>query len=219
MKVVAIVQARLRSKRLPMKTLLPLPTGLTVLEECVHRCKSAKLVDQVVVAIPDTEECDILKLYCGSAMVVRGPEDDVLERYRRAAEVSGADVIVRVTSDCPIIPPKMIDKVITRRAVHGLAYATNCLPPSWPLGYTCEAFTASALRWEAANNYTAEAREHVTDGLRRKAERAKDVNEPCPFGDFSHIRWTLDTPDDYIEIWRAMDGARNAMDMLEVMRA
>jgi spore coat polysaccharide biosynthesis protein SpsF len=231
-KTVAIIQARLASTRLFAKTLLPLPSGRSVLEEVVWRCREAKTVSQVVVAIPDTRECDILLNFTGGATVVRGPEHDVLERYRRAAEITGADVIVRVTSDCPVIPPAMIDAVVSQRTVHGLSYACNCLPPTWPLGYTCEAFTRSALMWHAANSHDRESREHVTAAMRRVVgnnrqyldERMgnsplKGVNLLCPYGDYSNIRWTLDTPADYVDIWRAMAAARDSIDLLEVVRA
>lgn len=214
---VAIVQARLHSTRLPAKVLLPLPSGRVALEEVIFRCKQAKLVHQVVVAIPDTEDCDVLLDYCGSALVVRGPELDVLERYRRAAEFTGADVIVRVTSDCPLLPPDVIDKVITRRAVHSLAWASNTQPPTWPLGFSCEAFTATCLRWHAENSWSQESREHVTWSMREKAAGVSEANELCPYGDYSHIRWTLDTAQDYIEIVRAFKGGRQAMNLLDVL--
>lgn len=219
MKVVCIVQGRLRSSRLPAKILLPLPTGRTVLEEVVYRCKQASSVHQVVVASPDTEECDVLRPYTSGVLWVRGSEDDVLDRYLRAAEISGADIIVRVTSDCPAIPPEMIDAVVLQRNVHGLSYACNVLPDTWPLGYACEAFTMNALRYHAKNTWDSETREHVTAAMRRMATGANHVNVPCPYGNFSHLRWTLDTIEDYVRIVRAFEGARGAMNMLDVVRA
>ncbi len=219
MKVVAIVQARLRSTRLPAKILLPLPSGRVVLEETVFRCKQASRVHQVVVASPDTEECDILKPYTGGTLWVRGSEQDVLDRTLRAAEMAGADIIVRVTSDCPAIAPSVIDDVILQRNIHGLSYACNVLPDSWPLGYAAEAFTMNALRYQAKNNWSPEAREHVTPALRRMAEGVKHANVPCPYGDFSYLRWTLDTLEDYTRIVRVFEGAHGAMNMLDVVRA
>lgn len=219
MKTVCVIQARLRSTRLPGKVLLPLPSGRTVLEEVIFRCREARLVHRVVVAIPDTEECDLLLPFTGGAAVVRGPEMDVLERYRRAASVSGADIVVRVTSDCPLIPSEMIDQVIEQRNVHALNYCANNIPDrTWPHGYDCEVFTARALYWHAENSWDASSREHVTAALRRSVEGAKHINVPCPDGDFSYLRWTLDTIDDYVRICRVFEGARGASNLLEVVK-
>jgi spore coat polysaccharide biosynthesis protein SpsF len=219
MKCVVIIQARLRSTRLPAKVLLPLPTGRTVLEEVIYRCRQAQKVHQVVVASPDTEDCDILKPYTMGALWVRGPEDDVLMRYHMAAKLAGASIIVRVTSDCPAIPPEMIDAVISQRNIHGLAYACNILPDTWPLGYACEVFTMNCLEWHANNSRDRESREHVTASMRRSVAGAQHVNVPCPYGDYSHLRWTLDTIDDYVRIVRVFEGARDASNLLEVVRA
>lgn len=214
MKTVAVVQARLKSTRLPGKILLPLPTGRVVLEEVIRRCRDAQTVHQVVVAIPDDEECDILLPYTMGATVVRGPELDVLERYRRAAETVGAHVVVRVTSDCPMIPPQMIDEVVRQRNAHALSYACNNMPDTWPIGYACEAFSIHALRYQAENSWDASSREHVTTALRSSAKGVSHVNVPCPHGDYSHLRWTLDTIEDYVRIVTAMERMRDADDLL-----
>lgn len=219
MKVVCIIQARLRSTRLPAKILLPLPTGRTVLEEVVYRCKQATRVHQVVVCSPDSEDCDILRPYTGGALWVRGSEEDVLDRYLRAAEISGADIIVRVTSDCPLMPAQMIDAVVLRRNVHALSYCCNNMPRSWPIGYDVECFTMNALRWHAANSWDASSREHVTTALRSSVEGARHVNEPCPYGDMTNLRWTLDDISDYVTITKVFDGALGADDVLSAVMA
>jgi len=217
-KVVAIIQARLRSTRLPGKVLLPLPSGRTILEEVIWRCREATHVHQVVVAIPDTEECDLLIPFTGGASVVRGPEKDVLERFRRAAEYSGADTIVRVTSDCPCIPPSLIDAVIEQRNIHALAYCCNNMPRSYPHGFDIEVFSARALYWHAENSWDAESREHVTAALRRSVVGAEHVNVPYLGGDFSHLRWTVDDIDDYIRVCKVFEGAKGASNLLEVVK-
>jgi len=219
MKTICVIQARLRSTRLPGKILLPLPSGRTVLEEVIWRCREAQRVHRVVVAIPDTEECDLLLPFTAGAMVVRGPEDDVLERYRRAASVAGADIVVRVTSDCPLIPSEMIDSVIAQRNTHALNYCANNIPDrTWPWGYDCEVFTARNLYWHAENIWDKESREHVTPSMRKKVIGAEHINVPCPDGDFSHLRWTLDTIDDYVRICRVFEGAKGASNLLEVIK-
>jgi spore coat polysaccharide biosynthesis protein SpsF (cytidylyltransferase family) len=219
MKTVAVIQARLRSTRLPGKILLPLPTGRTVLEEVIYRCREARSIHQVVVAMPDSEDSEILTPFTGGASIVYGPEGDVLMRYHMAARSVGADIIVRVTSDCPAIPSEMIDAVVAQRNVHGLAYACNVLPDTWPLGYACEAFTMRALDWHVHNTWDSESREHVTTKMRAAATGARHVNVPCPYGDYSHLRWTLDTIDDYARIVKVFQGAKGAANLLEVARA
>lgn len=199
MTVAAIVQARLRSTRLPAKVLLPLPTGRTVLEEVLCRAGQIEGVDVVVAAIPDTPACDLLLPYASShhAVVVRGPEHDVLARYRKAAEAVGASVILRITADCPLIEPSVCAKVLETRARHVVGYCSNAWPArSFPHGWDAEAFTIGMLRRadEAARDPA--DREHVCPWMQRQDSRAfvKDM------GDRSSIRWTLDTIDDYIAI-------------------
>ncbi len=219
MKTVIVVQARLRSTRLPGKILLPLPTGRTVLEEVIYRCREARHVHQVVVAMPDHEDSEVLTPFTAGAMIVYGSENDVLDRYRRAAEVTGADVVVRVTSDCPAIPSSAIDAVIKQRAAHGLSYACNNDPRTFPHGYDCEAFTARTLFWHAEHSWDASSREHVTTAMRKQVAGQPGVNVRCRDGDFSHLRWTLDTIEDYVRIVRAFEGARGASNLLDVVRA
>ncbi len=217
MKTICVIQARLRSTRLPGKILLPLPSGRTVLEECIFRARQAKLVHQVVVASPDSEECDLLEPYTSGAVWVRGSEQDVLDRHLRAAEAVGAKIIVRMTSDCPLLPAAMIDAVVTRRNIHALSYACNNMPKSWPVGYDVECFTMNALRWHAQNSWDAASREHVTTALRAAVEHIPETNEWCPHGDMSGIRWTLDDISDYTRIVRAFDASRGAADLLEIL--
>jgi spore coat polysaccharide biosynthesis protein SpsF len=215
MKTVIVIQARLRSTRLPGKILLPLPTGRVVLEEVISRCRQARRAHQIVVAVPDHPDSEVLVPYTGGATVVYGPEDDVLARYALAAETVGADIVVRITSDCPCVPAVMIDAVIERRNVHALPYACNILPETWPQGYACEAFTMNLLREHAANSWSKEAREHVTHAMRLRA-RGDKVNVACPDGDYSDIRWTLDDISDYVRIVRAFEGAKGASNLLEI---
>lgn len=218
MRTCIIIQARLKSTRLPAKILLPLPTGRVVLEEVVYRCREAKRAHQVIVAMPDCETSEILTPYVNGAAICYGPEHDLLARYHMAAIAHGADIICRVTSDCPLIPPAMIDAVIERRNVHALNYSCNNMPRSYPIGYDCEVFTMNTLRWHAANTFDKSSREHVTTAMRAQVEGARHVNESCPDGDFSHLRWTLDTVEDYARIVRVFEGARGASNLLDVIR-
>lgn len=200
MTTAVIVQARLGSTRLPAKVLLPLPNGRKVLEEVLHRCWCIPGVDVVVAALPDTPENDIL-LSCisGDTVVVRGPEHDVLARYAKAAEAVKANVVMRVTSDCPLIDPVVCGQVLTLWAVDNgqRSFGTNNTPRTWPHGFDCEVFDANALKVADRKATSKEDREHVTPYLRRNLPIE---NLPSP-EDRSHLRWTLDTLEDYKTIW------------------
>lgn len=205
-KVACIVQARLGSTRLPAKVLLPLPIGRTVLEEVLRRCKQIHGIDEVVCAVPDTAENDIVASFAGREVrrdsIIRGPEHDVLARYVKAAEAVGADVIMRVTSDCPLIDPAVCGDVL---ATFGFAddyldYCSNVHPRTYPQGFDCEVFTRAALvcaDQQATQQYD---REHVTPSIINHPDCRK-TSIVSPIGDYSHLRWTLDTLDDYIRIW------------------
>jgi spore coat polysaccharide biosynthesis protein SpsF len=208
MRTVCIIQARLRSTRLPGKILLPLPTEQTVLEEVVSRCWQIPSVDVVVVAMPDSPESQILAPFVENARTFYGSEHDVLSRYYGAAVEAQAEIIVRVTSDCPMIDPALCEQVIQFRAAHGLAYAYNNQPTldrargTFPQGLDCEVFTFKALEWFAQNARDAETREHVTTGLRKLGVGAVTMSNPA--GDYGELRWTLDTIDDYVRICELM---------------
>ena len=202
-----IVQARLTSERYGAKVLLPLPSGNLVLTEVLERCASIPGIDVVVLAIPDTPMNDILAsddLKVSGLMVVprtvkiiRGPEHDVLARYVKAAEAVNADVVMRVTADCPLIDPEVCG--LTLAAFGDNDYASNDMPRTFPVGWDCEVFTAAALRRAHMEAATDEDREHVTPVLKRAswAKRNHLFGEP----DRSHLRWTLDTLEDYVRIW------------------
>lgn len=193
---VAIIQARATSTRLPGKVLLPLGPG-TVLEEVLRRCACIPCIDAVCCAVPDGPDHDAVAAEaarCG-AVVMRGSEHDVLDRYYRAAQTLAADVVMRVTSDCPLIDPTLCGEVLAL-VTGAVDYACNNMPASFPHGLDCEAFTMAALEraWREAD--TAPQREHVTPYLRTEAgfNRAALAG---PGGAWAGRRWTLDHPDDY----------------------
>jgi spore coat polysaccharide biosynthesis protein SpsF len=204
-KTAAIIQARLGSSRLPAKVLLPLPNGRTVLEEVIHRCKQIEGVDVVVVAIPDSQENDLLLPSCtGADHITRGSETDVLSRYFKAANEVGADVILRVTSDCPLIDPKVCADVLKLRKKFDAEYACNNMPRTFPLGLDCEAFTANALCKAFLKGNDDISREHVGPYMRTYCATANLTASE----DRSHLRWTLDTLSDYINIVGIFNDAR-----------
>lgn len=191
-----IVQARIGSTRLPGKVLAPLGNA-PVLHHVLRRCQMIAGVDEVVCATvegKDGEPVAALARKLGIT-VFRGPETDVLARYHGAAHAVGADIVMRVTSDCPLIDPEICAAVLRLREEKNADYATNNMPPSWPHGLDCEAFTIAALD-EAAETATDPAdREHVTPWIRRN-RAFRRVNLPAAGGEFSEQRWTLDYPED-----------------------
>jgi glutamate-1-semialdehyde 2,1-aminomutase/spore coat polysaccharide biosynthesis protein SpsF len=197
-----VVQARMGSTRLPGKVLMALGPH-TVLEEVLRRCVAVVGADIVVCAIPDEAADDALVpvAEAAGAMVVRGSTLDVRARYLAAAEAAKADVVLRVTSDCPLIDPALCAAVLAVRESAGVDYCANNMPPSFPHGLDCEVFTTEALRRAARSNGPDGDREHVTPWLRRAPEisRAAIVG---PGGDAAHARWTLDWPED-LEFLRA----------------
>lgn len=197
MKTAVIVQARMTSTRLPGKVMLGL-AGHTVLAQVLHRCATIPGADAVCCAIPLDAIHDPLlgEAEHAGASVFRGSEDDVLDRYFHAAQALGADVVMRVTSDCPLIDPAVCGRVLRLVTEEGADYACNNMPPSWPHGLDCEAFTFAALALAAETARQPDEREHVTPWLRNHPELHK-ANLIGPGGAAAEQRWTLDFPEDY----------------------
>jgi spore coat polysaccharide biosynthesis protein SpsF len=195
-RIVAIVQARMSSTRLPGKTLMPLG-GRTVLANVIARVQAASRIDAGVVAttteaIDDPIVAEAARL---GVPVFRGSRDDVLSRYLGAAAAYRADVVVRVTADCPLIDPTVIDRVVQALLEYGSPYASNSIVRSYPRGLDVEAFTLGALKEAAAEADNPEDREHVTLFFHRHPERYARTSVVSD-EDTSSYRWTLDTEDD-----------------------
>jgi spore coat polysaccharide biosynthesis protein SpsF (cytidylyltransferase family) len=194
MRTAVIVQARYRSSRLPGKAILPLGAG-TVLAQVITRCSRIVGADVVVCAIPDTEDSEPVAEEaerCG-AMVVRGSETDVLSRYADAARATKADVVMRITSDCPFVDPLICNRVLM--LLTQADYASLTMPVTWPHGLDCEAFPASLLFDAEQNAEDPFEREHVTPWIRARAKPKATLTGPG--GPFTALRWTLDYPEDY----------------------
>ena len=199
LKVVAIIQARMGSTRLPgkvMKEILSKPVILWDLD----RVSLSKLIDNIVVAIPYGKENDVIvdtiKEYNDKIITTRGSEDDVLDRYYQAAVKTNADVVVRITSDCPLIDPVVIDNIIEQFLNNYCDYCSNSLTRTYPRGLDTEVFSFKALEdaWnEAKKDYE---REHVTPYIIENPDKFKLLNVANDI-DLSHLRWTLDTGEDF----------------------
>lgn len=197
MTTAVIVQARVNSTRLPGKVLKPLGSH-TVLEEVLKRCRAICGADVVVCAIPDTADDNVLVpiIERTNCVVVRGSGPDALSRYARAAQTVKADVVMRVTSDCPLIDPSVCAEVLALRASEQADYAANNMPPSFPHGLDCEAFTVTSLLAADSQATQPAEREHVTPWL-RQTSGIKRANLRGPGADVVGQRWTLDYEDDY----------------------
>lgn len=196
MKTVAIIQARRGSTRLPGKVLKDLG-GQTVLARVLARLRPARLIDELLVATTHAPADDTIVSECHrcSVAVFRGDEHDVLDRYYQAAKTAAADVVVRITSDCPLIDPEISDHTIAEFSKAHPDYASNSLLRSYPRGLDTEVMSIAALSraWQEARN--PHEREHVTPYLYEHPEKFKILSVTAD-ADYSRQRWTLDTPED-----------------------
>lgn len=199
MKVVIIDQARMTSTRLPGKVLKEV-AGRPLLEYQVERLRRVRNAHEIVIATTTNASDDPLvalseRLGVG---VYRGPEEDVLRRYYEAAQAHAADVVVRVTSDCPVIDPGIIDEAIAMFLAPPIAYdyVSNTQTRSYPRGLDVEVFSFSALAAAYAEGRLEYEREHVTPYLYQHPERFR-VGQLVATEDHSQHRWTVDTAEDY----------------------
>ncbi len=206
MNVVIIVQARLGSTRLPNKILRKL-NGDSVLEFLIKRLGRCKKASRIVIATTTKPADGLLIEYAKKLSVAyyRGSEDDVLDRTYHAAKQEKAGVVVRVTSDCPLNDPKLIDSMIEEFLGSGLDYLCNRKPPTYPDGYDTEVFTFAALEkaWKEAK-FKFE-REHVTPYISEHEDifKVKSIFYPK---DCSHYRLTVDYEEDF-ELVKKVYGA------------
>jgi len=202
MNVVAIIQARMGSTRLPGKV-LHLLKGRSVLSHVIERVTMAREVDSIVVATTEKPEDDLIvdeAKYCGAA-VFQGSEHDVLSRYYHSAKESSADVIVRITSDCPVIDPEVISTIVRMYKGQHCDYISNTLKRSFPRGLDAEVFSFESLDRAYQNAKHAEQREHVTPFIYQNPSLFKIASYECDH-DYSEHRWTLDTSEDFMLIER-----------------
>jgi spore coat polysaccharide biosynthesis protein SpsF len=204
-----IIQARMGSSRLPGKVMERLDDR-TVLDHVVSRALRIARADAVCIAttVRPTDDPVAEAAAAAGAAVFRGDETDVLARYLGAAEMLDATVVMRVTSDCPLIDPEVCDAVLALRAERRADYAANNLEREWPHGLDCEAFTRAALAEAARTATDAYDREHVTPWLRRAPHLVR-AHLPGPGLPAAARRWTLDYPED-LAFFRALLAARPA---------
>lgn len=208
MKRVAVVQARMTSTRLPGKILKDL-LGAPMLARQIDRVRRAKRIDEIVIATTtnatDDPVADLARRE--SVQAFRGSEHDVLERYVGAARASDADVVVRLTADCPLLDGPVIDAVVGALEAEPLDYASNVLDQrTYPRGLDVEAFHADVLFRVARLATSRPAREHVTwfiHSERRELFLTKNLPGAT---DNSDLRWTVDTPEDFQLVHAVYEG-------------
>lgn len=218
--VVAIIQARIRSSRLPGKVLLPL-SGRPVLAHVVERTRASGVFDEVVVATTNSPLDNPVIQLCSTlgVSVFRGSENDVLSRYAGAAEAFKADIVGRITADCPLIDPDVLAEMIVRfhslrTIAHPADALTNSRIRSFPRGLDVEIFTREALRAADAEATATYQREHVTPFLYENPSRFRIVDH-LRTEDASNFRLTLDTAEDY-ELLKRIFSAGARMDRLDL---
>lgn len=205
MNIVAIIQARLGSARLPNKILKKLD-GQTLLEFLINRLKYSKKISRIVLATTDKKTDDML-VECAKKLGIgcyRGSEEDVLDRTYNAAKQHSADIVVRITSDCPLNDPKLIDSMIDEFLHSNPDYLCNRKPPTFPDGFDIEIFSFRSLEkaWKEAK-FRFE-REHVTPYISEHADMFR-VKSIFYKKDYSHIRLTIDYEEDFELVKKVYD--------------
>lgn len=192
----AIIQARMSSTRLPGKVLMDI-AGQAMLWHVVNRVRQATLVDDVLVATSEGAADDPVVAFCEQEGIpcFRGSEDDVLARYYGAAKSMDAEVIVRITADCPLVDPGVVDDVIECYVEGDYDYVSNLNPPTFPDGLDTEVFSFDALVRARHEAKWRSEREHVTPYIRKHPELFCIGNVTCG-QDLSDMRWTVDEPQD-----------------------
>ena len=197
MTTLAIVQARMSSSRYPGKVLAPLAGQPMILRQ-LERIQRAETLDGIVVATStDASDDELAQLIEDNEFnVVRGDLNDVLARFIKAIDQYQPETVVRLTADCPLISPKVIDQVVTRFQQGDFDYVSNTMTPTYPDGLDVEVVKASVLQEVARNSTDKDEREHVTLGVYRRPDVFHIANVAGDV-DLSHLRWTVDTPEDY----------------------
>ena len=194
--ILAVLQARCSSTRFPGKVLAPLLDRPMILRQ-IERVKKSELIDRLIVATSvDESDDELVELLADAAIEVgRGPLDDVVARFGLVAAGVEFDHIVRLTADCPLADPQVIDTVV-RSHVRTLSdYTSNTLVPSYPDGLDLECLSAEAFARLLELPLTRREREHVTLGIYGRPDQFH-LHNVSQMPDRSHLRWTVDVPED-----------------------
>jgi glutamate-1-semialdehyde 2,1-aminomutase len=211
LKTIAIVQARMGSIRFPNKVMRSI-CGTPMIGLLLNRLSNARLINQIVLATSKAPCNDSLVKYVQelSYTVFRGSEDDVLDRYYHAAKEAEADSVVRITGDCPLVDPVLVDEVITKYLDAKVDYVSNAAPPTFPDGLDIEVFSFQALEVAWSKAKTSKEREHVTPFIREsgKFSQANFANDV----DCSEERWTVDESEDFEVVQKVFEHFHPSLD-------
>jgi spore coat polysaccharide biosynthesis protein SpsF len=195
--ILAILQARVSSRRLPGKVLMPI-LGRPMLERQIERLRRARRIDRLVVATSGDAGDDAIAALCGELGVdcFRGALEDVLDRFYQAARQWAAETVVRLTGDCPLADPALIEQLIELHLAGGYDYSSNTLVRTYPDGLDAEVMSIGCLEaaWREAR--LPSEREHVTPFIYHRPERFRlgSLTQPR---DLSGLRWVVDEPADF----------------------
>jgi spore coat polysaccharide biosynthesis protein SpsF len=194
--ILAILQARSSSSRFPGKVLAPLHDEPMIVQQ-IRRIARSKAIDQLVLATSTDPSDDLLSdvVEAIGVDVYRGPLDDVVERFSVVIDQLDPTHVVRLTADCPLADPAVIDKVVSAHLTAGVDYTSNVHPPTFPDGLDAEVFTKEAFRKLRSTPLSLAEREHVTLGFHRAHGEFSKLNvEQTPSQ--ADLRWTVDIPED-----------------------
>lgn len=216
---IAFIQARMSSSRFPGKVLEPLQ-GEPMIAFMAKRVAKARTLDQVAVITSLDRSDDAIVSVCTEARlpVFRGSLDDVLLRYAEAAAAFDAETIVRLTGDCPLADPAVIDMVVSAHLDAAADYSSNVDPPTFPDGMDVECFTRAVLDRASREATLSPQREHVTLWMRAPEVALKRVNVRA-IADLTHVRLTVDYPDDLEAVRRIVQAASGLeFDLFDILR-
>lgn len=193
------------SSRLPNKVMLDL-CNEPVLLHVVNRTRFSKRIERIIVATSENSNNDTIREYCELKGIecVSGSENDVLDRYYKVmkyANLKDDDIVVRITADCPLIDPELIDEVIEHHIVTNSEYTSNTIEPTFPDGLDCEVIQATVLKRAWEESKLKSEREHVTLYIRNHPDLFR-IESYKGTEDLSDMRWTLDEKEDYVLIKR-----------------
>lgn len=197
-KILAITQARTGSTRFPNKIMKKIKDK-TLLKIHVDRIKKSKRINSVIIATTNKQNDDLIENEAFKLKVncFRGSEDDVLDRFYQAAKNYEPDYIVRLTSDCPLIDPNLIDEIIDQTIKNNADYCSNTLIESYPDGQDVEVFTFKSLKKTWEESILKSDREHVTPFMKNNKIQFNLVNFHSKNLEYEKVRMTIDEPEDF----------------------
>lgn len=209
MKIGCIIQARTTSTRLKNKIFLNLPynSDKTVLDQVVNRVKKSEYVNQIILATTINKTDGKVKEFADSNDIkcFRGSEENVLERFYLVAKENDLDIIVRITSDCPCLDTKVLDKIIKNHIDNSSDYSSNTLKRTYPHGMDVEIFNYNILKEAYNNSSKIYEKEHVTPYIYKSNPDKFKLQNIEYIKDLKDIRITVDTIEDYTLICSIYD--------------